>query len=177
MPAGRRTRGTTSSTPVSAMTPRTAAYKVGKPAPSAWLPTRTFVAAEARNRPIRELLPPALALYLPLDRARRTDHAVRLALLARSGTGPVARALAAEHYGRLRARLGGLVANGKVCGEVDADADEAAAAHELVSLATGLADQPFAADRGRRAQGQAAVRLLEDAVARTFAHPCRRAAS
>jgi hypothetical protein len=48
------------------------------------------------------------------------------------------------NYGRLRARLGGVVANGKVCGEVDSDADEAAAAHELVSLATGLADQLFA---------------------------------
>lgn len=134
----------------------------------------TLVAdAERRHEPIRSILSAALVEYLPVDARRRTDHAVRLALLVRGATGPTARAIAAEHQRLLRARIETATRNGIGCGEVAPTTHPARAGHELVAVVLGLSDQLFVHDGGEEFAAEC-VAVLEVAVARVFAHPCQR---
>lgn len=135
---------------------------------------RLVEAGEAEGESIRHLVLAALCEYLPLDHRRRTDQAVRLALLVRSATGRRSRALAADHSAGLRDRLAHVVANGKLCGEVDAGVDESSAAAELVALVGGLADELYVRDDAEPGSVERARLLLDAAVSRTFAHPCQR---
>ena len=129
-----------------------------------------IASGEAARWPIRQIMTTALAQFLPLDQARHTDHAVRLALLVRSTTGPLARDLAAEHHAALRERVAVAVDNGTRCGEVSPDVPADLVAHELVGLVTGLGDQLYVAEEDLAPAAQA---TLAAAVRRTFAHPCR----
>lgn len=129
-------------------------------------------AGEAARLPIREILPAAVSHYLPLDTERRTDHAVRSALLARSATAPQTREMTAQHHGALRERLAQAVRNGKKCGEVDDDVDAAVSALELAALIAGLADQLAVAGSDSDLHRDVDA-VLRAAVGRTFPHPCR----
>lgn len=126
---------------------------------------------EARAQPIRLILGRALREHLPLDRTRRTDHAVRLALLVRGTTGAPARELAADYLRSLRTQVEQATVNGRECGEVDRDTDPEAAGQELVALITGMADQLFVDDS--QALADAGLGALDAAVRRVFANTCR----
>lgn len=132
-------------------------------------------AGERAGDPIRVMATACLQLVLPLDRERRADHAVGVVMLARAGVGPEVRRAAAAHHDRLRARLALAVANGTRCGEVDPGTDVDAAAHELWALVLGLADQLYvAASAGPRSRAaRRSLGVLDVAVGRVFAHPCR----
>ncbi|SEL60235.1 TetR/AcrR family transcriptional regulator [Rhodococcus maanshanensis] len=123
---------------------------------------------ERHGHSIRQMVIAGLGELLPLDEARRTECEIRTEFLARAIRSTALREVAASTSHDLRNRLARVIANGKACGEVDADTDEHLAAFELLATVQGLATAHLLS--GESAPGHA---VLERSLARVFPGRCR----
>lgn len=115
--------------------------------------------AEQRGERIEHMLADNLLQLLPLDAVRREETLLGQAFagLALEDERLAEHLRVAQHA--LRARVAQGLANGKECGEVEADADTEAEAHGLVALAEGLAARLLVSDtRAERRWARDAIR-------------------
>ncbi|XVV10375.1 TetR/AcrR family transcriptional regulator [Actinoplanes sp. CA-131856] len=94
--------------------------------------------ADKKGARIEEILLDALTQLLPLDEKRRRECRVELAFTGRTVDNPKLAAALGRSNSHIRGTITQAVQNGKECGEVPEDTDEATAAVRLLALTEGL---------------------------------------
>lgn len=127
------------------------------------------------RQPIARVLAAALAEFMPLDEARRTEFRVARAFAGRALDAPALAEVDVETARALRDEIARAVHNGKECGEVQAELDPGPAAVRLAAVTEGLAMQVYRdpeAAAGAQAAGLVAS-VLKAELAAVFTGECR----
>ncbi|GAA2298665.1 TetR/AcrR family transcriptional regulator [Streptomyces kunmingensis] len=127
------------------------------------------------RRPIAEVLAEALAEFLPLDEARRTEFRVTRAFAGRALDAPALAEVDVETAHRLREDVARAVHNGKECGEVEEDLDPWPAAVRLTAVTEGLAMQVYRDAAGTEGvpASELAASVVAAELAAVFTGKCR----
>ncbi|WKX71727.1 TetR/AcrR family transcriptional regulator [Streptomyces sp. XD-27] len=129
--------------------------------------------ATLQQLPIRDVVTEGLAQWLPVDPRRRSAHRVVLAFLGRTVDNPRLAHAHAETGRLIRSMLATAIRNGKECGEVRDETDQALAALELHGLVEGLALQLGSDADPDAAASRAALGLVTARVQAVFPGRCR----
>ncbi|MBG0564118.1 TetR/AcrR family transcriptional regulator [Actinoplanes aureus] len=126
--------------------------------------------ADKAGARIEDILLGVLVELLPLDERRRRECRVELAFTGRAVDNPRLADALGRSNAQVRGRLAQAVHNGKECGEVLPDVDEAAAAARLLAMLDGLKLHAYS-DPAAITPAAARAALAEQ-LSRVFTGPC-----
>lgn len=127
---------------------------------------------ERRRETIATMVLAGLQELLPLDDVRRAESSVYWSLMSNSPHDETLAEVARSVSAGLRDRLATAVANGKECGEVSTEVDEAVAAVRLLAATSGLRLE-MGIDGNREATSYT-VEVLRPVITTVFTRPCSR---